>query len=165
MLLCKTGHGLPREAKKISTETWTDVAIEMWKGMDLDENNNVSFDEFEKYWSQALTHHEMGLLMKLFPIIDDNQNGLLQFDEILKNGKGVIVKAGLLGMMWMVMKSADSEEALAKIKIDADALRQNWKKQFTYFSEEEIDRIVSELDVNNDNMINHMELFMHLHKM
>ena len=33
MLLCKTGHGLPREAKKISTETWTDVAIEMWKGM------------------------------------------------------------------------------------------------------------------------------------
>ena len=134
-------------------------------GMDLDKNNNVSFDEFEKYWSQALTHHEMGLLMKLFPIIDDNQNGLLQFDEILKNGKGVIVKAGLLGMMWMVMKSADSEEALAKIKIDADALRKNWKKQFTYFSEEEIDRIVSELDVNNDNMINHMELFMHLHKM
>ena len=38
MLLCKTGHGLPREAKKISTETWTDVAIEMWKGMKYESN-------------------------------------------------------------------------------------------------------------------------------
>ena len=133
--------------------------------MNSDRNEYVTIEEFEKYWSQALTHHEMGLLMKLFEIIDENQNNTLQFDEIFKNGKGVIVKTGIIGMMWMMMKSADSEDDLHKMKIDAEALRQKWKREFTYFSDVEIDRIVSELDVNNDGLINHMELFMHLHKM
>ena len=43
MLLCKTGHGLPREAKKISTETWTDVAIEMWKGMNCHHSSLIIY--------------------------------------------------------------------------------------------------------------------------
>ena len=70
MLLCKTGHGLPREAKKISTETWTDVAIEMWKGMKYESNtkyesisrsnsNQNSNFEIQKKYQNGIIHRKL----------------------------------------------------------------------------------------------------------
>ena len=45
-------------------------------------------------------------------IVDDNQNRSLEFDEILSNGKRVIIKSGLLGMMWHLLENAKTEEEL-----------------------------------------------------
>ena len=67
--------------------------------MDTDKNNYVTTKEFKKYWSQAHTKREVNILYSVFPAVDDNQSGVLEFEEILRNGKNIIVKSGLLGML------------------------------------------------------------------
>ena len=67
--------------------------------MDTDKNNYTTTKEFKKYWSQAHTEREVNILSSVFPAVDDNQSGVLEFDEILRNGKKIIVKSGLLGML------------------------------------------------------------------
>ena len=67
--------------------------------MDTDKNNYTTKKEFKKYWSQAHTEREVNILSSVFPAVDDNQSGVLEFDEILRNGKKIIVKSGLLGII------------------------------------------------------------------
>merc|ERR1712037_481710 len=147
--------------QKISAE-WKTLATEMFEGMDTDKNNYTTAKEFKKYWSQAHTEREVYILSSVFPAVDDNQSGVLEFEEILKNGKKIIVKSGLLGMMWYLLKKADSEESLGKITINAPQLKQNWQNRFQYFTQEELQRIIDELDLNSDGRIHHIELLLYL---
>ena len=106
--------------------------------MDTDNNSYVTKKEFKKYWSQAHTEREVHILSHLFPTIDENQSGVLEFDEIARNGKLIVVKSGLLGMMWYLQKNSDSDESLQKITINAYQLKQTWKQKFPYFTGKKI---------------------------
>ena len=68
----------------------------------------------------------------------------------------------ILGMMWYLLNKADSEESLGKITINASQLKQNWQNRFQYFTQEELQRIIDELDLNSDGRIHHIELLLYL---
>merc|ERR1712241_603956 len=164
--LCAGAPQDMEEYELVSPEdAWNESAMEMWKGMDLDKNEKVTRNEFEKYWRQAHTSKEMDILRQMFPIVDDNQNGWLEFDEVLNNGKRVIIKSGLLGMMWYLLKNAKTEEELAEMTINATKLRRDWEEKFLYFTIPEIKQIIQELDLNEDGKIHHIELLIQIRKL
>ena len=73
-----------------------------------------------------------------------------------------ITGIAILGMMWYLLNKVDSEESLGKITINASLLKQNWQNRFQYFTQEELQRIIDELDLNSDGRIHHIELLLYL---